>query len=58
MRLISKHADYRSSGWVGYRLVYITSGSHIAQVSACKYKRKHSLAQFYFEKISPINSGL
>ena len=47
--LISNHADDCPSGWVGYGLVYITSGFHNMQVSACKYKCKYLLAQFYLK---------
>jgi len=45
MWLAGNHIDDRSSGWVGYGLVNISSGYHIAQVSACKYKCKYLLAQ-------------
>ena len=49
MRLAGNHIDDRSSGRVGYGLVNISSGYHIMQVSACKYKRKYLLAQILFK---------
>ena len=39
------HMNDHPPGGIGYGLVYITTCFHNMQVSACKYKRKYSLAQ-------------
>jgi len=52
MGLIGDHADDRPAGGIGDGLVYVTSGFHDnMQVSACKYKRKHLLAQIFLPSI-------
>jgi hypothetical protein len=52
MGLGGYHVDDRPPGRVGYGLVYISSGYHNMQVSACKYICKYLLAQIYFKYFS------
>jgi len=51
MGLSGNHINDGPPGGVGNGLVYITSGFHIIQVSACKYIHKYSLVQLFFARI-------